>query len=137
MVWRCFFFLSFQVAGLLLGWLWGGRWGAVATAAGAAWAWFLWDLTRGYRVVRWLREGDLAQAPALKGVWGELADRTRRLLRQKQADIAASDARLQEILEALQATPTSRSRRRHRPSSLPSRRTRMARSERARSQHRV
>lgn len=105
MVWRCFFFLSFQVAGLLLGWLWGGRWGAVVTAAGAAWAWFLWDLTRGYRVVRWLRDGDLAQAPALKGVWGELADRARRLLRQKQADIAASDARLQEILEALQATP--------------------------------
>jgi two-component system phosphate regulon sensor histidine kinase PhoR len=105
MVWRCFFFLSFQIAGLLLGWLWGGRWGAVVTAAAAAWIWFLWDLTRGYRVVRWLRDGDLAHCPSLKGVWGELADRTRRLLRQKQADIAASDARLQEILEALQATP--------------------------------
>lgn len=105
MVWRCIFFLSFQAAGLLLGWLWGGFHGAVATVFAGVWLWFLWDLWRGSRVLRWLRDGDLASCPSLRGVWGEAADRTRRLLRQNQADIAASDARLQEILAALQATP--------------------------------
>ncbi|MDA8521220.1 phosphate regulon sensor histidine kinase PhoR [Acidovorax sp. NCPPB 4044] len=105
MAWRFFFFLSFQAVGLGLGWWWAGPWGAVLAAVGASWAWFLWDLWRGARVVRWLRHGDLAKAPSLNGLWGEVADRARRLLRQSQADIEASDARLQEILAALQATP--------------------------------
>ncbi|WCM91354.1 phosphate regulon sensor histidine kinase PhoR [Acidovorax sp. NCPPB 2350] len=105
MAWRFIFFSCFQAIGVALGWWWAGPWTAVAAAAIAAWVWFVWDLWRGMRVVAWLREGDPARAPSLKGLWGEVADRARRLLRQKQADVAASDARLHEILAALQATP--------------------------------
>ena len=59
----------------------------------------------GGRVLAWLRQGDLASAPSMRGMWGEAADRARRLLRQQQQLVAASDARLQAILAALQATP--------------------------------
>jgi len=105
MAWRFLFFFLFQLAGLVVGWWQGGAFGAMLAAVVAAWVWFIWDLLRGARVVAWLREGDLSRAPDLRGLWGEAADRARRLLRQSQAQVAASDARLQEILAALQATP--------------------------------
>jgi two-component system phosphate regulon sensor histidine kinase PhoR len=66
---------------------------------------FAWDLWRGTRVLGWLREGDPATAPSLRGMWGEAADRARRLMRQSRAREQASDARLQAILAALQASP--------------------------------
>lgn len=102
---RFLFFLLCQGIGGSLGWLEAGSWGACIGASLAAWAWFSWDLWRGVRVVNWLRHGDLAQAPRLSGMWGEVADRARRLVRQGQAQARAGDARLQEILEALQASP--------------------------------
>jgi two-component system phosphate regulon sensor histidine kinase PhoR len=71
----------------------------------AAWAWFVWDLTRGARVLLWLRTGELAKAPSMRGLWGEAADRARRLLRQSEIREQESQSRLQEILAALQATP--------------------------------
>ena len=106
MLWRISFFLLWQIAGGGLGWWWqGGPWGAALGAALAAWAWFVWDLVRGARVLRWLRTGDLAEVPAMRGIWGEAADRARRLLRRREAQIRDSQDRLQEILAALQATP--------------------------------
>ena len=88
-----------------MGWWRAGPWGAALGAAVAAWAWFVWDLSRGARVLRWLRTGDLATAPSMRGMWGEAADRARRLLRQSEAKEQDSHSRLQEILAALQATP--------------------------------
>ncbi len=41
----------------------------------------------------------------MRGMWGEAADRARRLLRQSEAKEQDSHSRLQEILAALQATP--------------------------------
>ena len=105
MLWRISFFLLWQIAGGGLGWWQGGPWGAALGAALAAWAWFVWDLVRGARVLRWLRTGDLAEVPAMRGLWGEAADRARRLLRRREAQIRDSQDRLQEILAALQATP--------------------------------
>ena len=102
---RILFFLACQAAGGAIGWWQAGPWGAGVGACVAAWAWFTWDLWRGARVVAWLREGDPARAPRLKGLWGEAADRARRLGRQGQLQLQASDARLQEILAALQASP--------------------------------
>ena len=105
MFWRFVFFLTWQLAGGALGWWRAGPWGAALGAAVAAWAWFVWDLSRGARVLRWLRTGDLATAPSMRGMWGEAADRARRLLRQSEAKEQDSHSRLQEILAALQATP--------------------------------
>ena len=105
MLWRFSYFLLGQLAGGGLGWWQGGPWGAALGAAVAAWAWFAWDLVRGARVLRWLRTGDLADMPAMRGVWGEALDRTRRLLRQHEAQARDSQNRLQEILAALQASP--------------------------------
>lgn len=106
MLWRFSSFLVVQLLGGALGWWRAGPWGAALGAAIASWGWFLWDSVRGMRVIHWLRgDGELARAPMLNGLWGEAADRVRRLLRQREQAIQASDARLQEILAALQASP--------------------------------
>ncbi|MFN4120486.1 phosphate regulon sensor histidine kinase PhoR [Acidovorax sp.] len=105
MLWRITYFLLWQIAGGGLGLWQGGPWGAALGAALAAWAWFVWDLLRGARVLRWLRNGDLAEVPVMRGIWGEAADRARRLLRRQESQIRESQDRLQEILAALQATP--------------------------------
>ena len=105
MLWRISYFLLWQLVGAALGWWQMGTWGAALGALAAAWAWFVGDLLRGRRVLRWLRTGDVAAAPAMRGVWGEAADRARRLLRRQEALTRDSESRLQEILAALQATP--------------------------------
>mgnify|MGYP003607373953 CR=1 FL=1 len=98
-------FLLCQVAGGGLGWWLEGAWGALLGAGLAVWAWFALDVWRAGQVLRWLRAGDVSAAPQLRGLWGEAADRARRLLRQGQAQVAYSQARVQELLAALQATP--------------------------------
>ena len=105
MFFRFLVFFCAQLAGALLGGWRGGPWGAAAGAAIAAWTWFVWDLWRGLRVVRWLRQGEPAQAPHLYGLWGEACDRARRLLRQQQDQVQDSRQRLQEVQAALQASP--------------------------------
>ncbi|RYF22622.1 MAG: phosphate regulon sensor histidine kinase PhoR [Comamonadaceae bacterium] len=105
MFWRFVFFLACQLTGGLLGWWQAGAWGAAIGAAVGAWVCFLWDLWRGGRVLAWLRHGELDRSPSLRGMWGEAADRARRLLRQREIDLQGSERRLQEILEALQASP--------------------------------
>ena len=105
MLWRISYFLLWQIAGAGLGWWQGQAWGAVVGAVLAGWMWFVWDLLRAARVLRWLRTGELAEAPVMRGVWGEATDRARRLLRRQEAQIRESQDRLQEILAALQATP--------------------------------
>lgn len=105
MLLRCSFFLFLQLGGAVLGWWYADIWGAVAGACIAAWLWFMWDMWRSLRVLKWLRQGDLFLTPSLRGMWGEVIDRTRRLLRQQQQHAAASEVRLQEFLAALQASP--------------------------------
>ena len=102
---RAFSFLVLQLAGAFIGWRQGGPVGAGLGAVAAAWLWFAWDLQRGARLIVWLRRGDPANAPALRGLWGEVADRTRRLLRRQEAQAQASHSQLQDILAALQASP--------------------------------
>ena len=105
MLWRFLFFVLFQTVGCVVGWWEAGPWGGAIGICAATWVWFIWDLWRGGRVVRWLRHGDPAMAPQLRGIWGEAADRARRLIRQSHQQIEASDARLHDILAALQASP--------------------------------
>ena len=67
--------------------------------------WWFWDAIRGLRVVYWLRYGDLAEVPNTFGLWGAVVDRTRRLLRERDRAINASEQRLQDFLSAIQASP--------------------------------
>ena len=84
MLFRFFSFLTLQLAGVAAGWWLGGRWGALAGLALAGLLWVTLDLLRGASVLRWLKQGEASGAPALRGLWGEVSDRTRRLLRQRE-----------------------------------------------------
>ncbi|MFT3721918.1 phosphate regulon sensor histidine kinase PhoR [Pseudorhodoferax sp.] len=101
---RILSFLAFQGAGALAGW-WIWHWpGACAGAVLGALAWWLADLARGLRVLRRLRDGDLAALPRMRGLWGEVADRLRRLQRGQQRRMEDSERRLQDFLQAIQAS---------------------------------
>jgi len=67
--------------------------------------WMLLDAWRGYRVRAWLRHGDLAMAPDLSGWWGVLTERARKLLREHERSIDASEQRLKDFLLAIQTSP--------------------------------
>jgi two-component system, OmpR family, phosphate regulon sensor histidine kinase PhoR len=85
--------LAARLAGALVGVLMGGL------------AWLLVDAVRAARLLQWLRAGDAASSVLTVGLWGEVADRTRRQMRARDQKIQASDARLQDFLAALQASP--------------------------------
>lgn len=71
----------------------------------AGMVWMLIDAWRGYRVRSWLRKGDLGIAPQMSGWWGVVLDRARRLLRERERSIDASEQRLKDFLSAIQASP--------------------------------
>ena len=105
MLLRFLIFVAFQFVGAALGWYFYEAWGALAGSVIAAWLWFVVDLLRALRVLHWLRRGDAPSAPAMHGMFGEITDRTRRLLRQGELQLVESQQRLQEFLAALQASP--------------------------------
>ena len=105
MVLRFLIFLFWQLLGGAIGWWQGSAWGAALGAAVAAWVWFVLDMWRGGRMLRWLRQGDMQRGLELYGLWGEAVERVRRLVRQQQDLVRESDKRLQDILGALQASP--------------------------------
>jgi two-component system phosphate regulon sensor histidine kinase PhoR len=105
MVLRFLIFLFWQLLGGAIGWWQGSAWGAALGAAAAAWVWFVLDMWRGGRMLRWLRQGDVQRGLELYGLWGEAVERVRRLVRQHQDLVRESDKRLQDILGALQASP--------------------------------
>lgn len=106
MLWRIATFLACQLAGGILGFLAGGDYFAFAgTVAGGA-CWFLVDLLRGLRVLRWMRTGsDPSRVPATAGLWGEAVERVRRSLRARDLSVADAERRLQDFLAAIQASP--------------------------------
>ncbi len=113
---RYFYFLLSQLGGAVLGAL-------VAKAAGPGHTWIgvaaglllsgsLWmliDSLRGARLLNWLRDASVSSSTPLLafsgGAWGDVYDRVRRQLRNRDASIQASNARLQDFLAALQASP--------------------------------
>jgi two-component system phosphate regulon sensor histidine kinase PhoR len=105
MLWRISVFLACQFGGGLLGWLIGGlHWAALGVIGGGV-AWFVWDMLRGLRVVRWLRSDTAAAAPDMHGLWGETVDRMRRALRTRDQQVQDARQRLQDFLAAIQASP--------------------------------
>ena len=102
---RLFLFLAFQLAGLLAGQFALGPWGAAGGAVLAGLLWLVLDSVAATRLLRWLKQGGGGDAPRLRGLWGETGERTVKLLRLSERDRRASDARLQDFLAAIQASP--------------------------------
>ncbi|QHI96949.1 phosphate regulon sensor histidine kinase PhoR [Xylophilus rhododendri] len=117
MIARLLGFVAWQLAGIAVGvWFalrgaqgWGVWHVAFCVAAGmvlAGWLRFAVELRPALRLLSWMREGATASdAPVLRGVWGELVDRSRRRARESERALEQSQARLDDILEALQASP--------------------------------
>jgi two-component system phosphate regulon sensor histidine kinase PhoR len=105
MFWRLSTFLLILLAGAGVGWVVAGLPGALSGVLIGAMVWFVTDLIRGRRFIHWLRDGRTQEAPTLWGLWGEAADRCRRLLRANEQQLAESDKRLQAFLAAIQASP--------------------------------
>ncbi|RZI93379.1 MAG: DUF3329 domain-containing protein [Variovorax sp.] len=91
--------LSAGAAGLFgLKFAWPGAW------LGAA-LWLVLDAWRAQRLLNVLRN-DAASLPSRgPGVWGELAERIRKLLRTREQQTRQAEDRLQEFLAAIQASP--------------------------------
>ena len=109
MLGRAFAFFGLQGLGALVGVLaWPDRptVGALGGVLAAGIVWILVDLSRSARALTWLRQGGALDAGmTAKGVWGDVVERMRRLLRTKEQLIQASQARLHDFLAALQASP--------------------------------
>ena len=69
-------------------------------------SWVLLNAIRAGRVLIWLRgEGDPRSMPLVGGIWGEVTQRTRRLLKQHLQNTQSSDQRLDDFLSAIQVSP--------------------------------
>ena len=109
MVWRFLTFLATLLAGAFLGvaalpssLLWQAALGGLFVSA---LLWFGLDMVRGLRVLRWLQSDGVQEAPTRWGLWGQVSDRMRRLLRERDRDNQAGTQRLQQFLSAIQASP--------------------------------
>lgn len=105
MLWRLSSFLVAQLVGGLGGfWLARDLGAEIGIIVGGT-LWFLIDLLRAGRVLRWLRRGAQADPPVRAGVWGEAAERMRRALRVRERHAEEASGRLQDFLSAIQASP--------------------------------
>ena len=109
MLLRFLSFVVFQALGALAGWYLAAPAAAVnfsllGLVVGGL-CWFFFDMTRSLRLQHWLRKGDMSDVATVSGVWGEIADRARRLVRAKEQALRDSQNRLHEFLLALQASP--------------------------------
>lgn len=108
---RFFSLLLLLSAGATLGYFWAQSQELQATfylifgGFVGAMLWWFWDAMRGLRVVSWLRSGNLSEVPNTFGLWGAVVNRTRRLLRERERAINASEQRLKDFLSAIQASP--------------------------------
>ena len=115
MIKRWIFFTGCMLAGALVGWFAAGTEGlAVGLAVGAI-AWVAADSVQLTRWLLWLRSEQINEtgavvpgnAGALRGVWREMAERTRRLLKGRDRQYQEIQTRLEEFLSAIQASPSA------------------------------
>ena len=109
MFWRIFSMILCQAVPALAAWLLGnGTFDPlyfVLAALVGSYLWIAMDTVRGLRVLRWLRAGHMDSVPAGQGLWQEVTERVRRLVRMQERSAAESENRLQEFLSAIQASP--------------------------------
>lgn len=63
------------------------------------------DLWKGQKIAVWLRHSNVQQPPDMDGIWGDLIDRMRRILNEQRRQTQAEQKRLQDFLQAIQASP--------------------------------
>ena len=63
------------------------------------------DTIRAYRLVDWLRGAPDSEAPRDAGLWGEVAYRIERALRDRERRLEDEKARLGQFLTAMEASP--------------------------------
>lgn len=105
MIGRIATYVVLQALAGLGGWILDRERGALLGVALTGLLWFLWDAFRGARVLAWLRQGECRDPPMHHGLWGEVADRTRRVVRNLNQQNRLSIERLEEFLAAIQASP--------------------------------
>jgi two-component system phosphate regulon sensor histidine kinase PhoR len=109
MLLRALFFLLCLTGGGLVGWwanqqlhLIQGPWIGV-TVGGVVW--FVLDAVGAVRVLAYLRINDNNEPRGLWGIWDEVFERSRRLLRDRDRLLTESQRRLQDFLSAFQVSP--------------------------------
>lgn len=63
------------------------------------------DLWKGQKIALWLRHNDVQDPPEMGGIWGDLIDRMRRILNDQRRQTQTEQKRLQDFLQAIQASP--------------------------------
>ncbi len=79
--------------------------GPVLGVALAMLVWFWLDACSASRLLTYLRATESTASARIGGLWGEAADRVRRLLRERDQLLEASQHKLQDFLSALQVSP--------------------------------
>jgi two-component system phosphate regulon sensor histidine kinase PhoR len=112
MINRWIIFAACLFAGGGFGWLLAAREGFAVGLLVAMLLWLVLDSFYLNRLLNWLRieqaneQPAAVPAPAMVGIWGEVADRMRRLLKNRDQQYRESQARLDEFLAAMQASPS-------------------------------
>jgi len=111
---RLLSFALFQILGAASGW-WFVRHFMPVNAEGlplvlggallASYGWHVLDVALGMRLLRWLGSGDALRTHIGFGLWGEISDRVRRLMRSRDRAVQQRDGRFQDFLAAMQASP--------------------------------
>ncbi len=114
MIHRWLVFFACLLTGSILGFWAASKDGLLAGVLLAALIWQLVDSFYVMRFLAWLRSAQNSEsalaalhlAPGLPGLWGEAAERIRRLSRSQDQLLQESQARLNEFLSAMQASPS-------------------------------
>lgn len=91
--------------GAVLGWTQDSPGWTFAGALVGALIWSVLDGLRARSFLRWLNKADVTRQPRLSGTWGEMVDRARKLVKKLEKKAQSSDARLEDFLAAIQASP--------------------------------
>lgn len=115
MIGRLFSLFLFAAVGASLGWAWANHHPqqdislvlvyAVLCGLGV---WWILDAWRGTRVLLWLRKEDFSTLPSMLGywgLWGQVVERIRRILRERDKALELSHQNLQNFFSAIQASP--------------------------------
>ncbi|MES2955296.1 MAG: phosphate regulon sensor protein PhoR, partial [Pseudomonadota bacterium] len=113
MINRWVVFAACLLLGSGVGWWLAGKDGIEPGLLLAGFSWLLLDTLQIARLLKWLRSEQNADVPGVTanmtsvpgGVWGDVADRMRRLLKNRDRQYQESQARLNEFLSAMQASP--------------------------------
>lgn len=114
MISRWLGFTACLLVGGGLGFWASGEYGLMAGLVLGAFGWLALDSFYVARLLRWLQleQGHESPSlstiptPALPGVWGQVSDRTRRILKNRHRQLQDSLGRLDEFLAAMQASPS-------------------------------